>query len=515
MEIKEKEEIYGFINWDGELENHQKICVGNILNCLNLGFHPIITSIPGSGKTVKSSVSLKKYGVEKLILIAPKGSIPKWEQALSKLFDKDAYEIYTYENIRNGKSPYVKKFEKDFIITEEWINLTENYKTCIILDEYHRLQNITLQTLAVSKLVRYIFKNSKPVDPEGIKEKTKLEMGRIVSISYTGCDKKHDLINQLYMFGYIDHYNSDNLKFSHFYDFMENVKKIGIIGVDEYDKLIINSKKIFMRVGKAAKDSKLTFLADICIRYILPRLTFFSVPDYAKNEKVKPDCANIMYEVDDDVAVEINNVFDGTIELIGNGTTRIIKKPKRTIKRITEQIETIKIPIYGKIAKNFLDSGNGKVIIMVLHLKSLNLLENYLKEYGVCRIEGKMGTEEREISNKLFQKNNSEKRVMLATIFTGCESIDLHDISKGGKLQRMLLIPPCYYTKAVVQSTGRVYRNGLTSKPLIRIVYTTYDGKSLEKKYHDSLETKTMTISSCHSTQQKDYLPCDYPCIKA
>jgi SNF2 family DNA or RNA helicase len=516
------EENYGFDNWNGKLKKHQEECVEDVLSCLKDGFTPIITSLPGSGKTVKSAVAMLKYGIEKLMVIAPKAAKIKWGQALEKLFQDGDYMIYTYEELRSGKTPFLKKIpndnkkEKDnFVLTENWTELTKKYKTGIIVDEFHRLQKISRQTLALSKLLRYIFTNSRPVSEIDDGVDSNLPYGRVISISYTPCDQTNDLINQLYSFGYIQEYNSEKLNILHFIKYMENVKKMGIISPSDHEKVISNARKIFMRTGKSGKNSKLNLVSSVCYRHVLPKLTFFSIPDYVKNKSVKPDCGNLMYEVDEKTAKRINNIFEGTVEILGDGKgTRIVKKTRKTVKFITGEVECEKVPIYMKLAKFYLENTDGKVIIMVLHLESLAVLVLFLSKYGVSKLEGKMNPLEREESIRKFQKNDNNVRVMIATIYTGNESVDFHDISPGGKFPRYLLIPPCYYTKAVVQSTGRVYRNGVTSKPIIRIVYTTYQNKSLEKKYYESLETKTGNISKYHNINQKNDLPCDYPRVK-
>jgi len=261
-----------------------------------------------------------------------------------------------------------------------------------------------------------------------------------------------------------------------------------------------------------------SLIADIFEKIIVPATTINSIPEYAQDKSLEPICANLLCEVDEETSKNIDAIMGNVIVIMGGGKiTRILKRNKKSINIISGEIEVIKTPIYRTLAYNFLEiNSRQKVVIMVLHINTIKDLSERLSEYGVVVFQGSMSKKERTIAVDKFQEYNSNYRVFIGSIRAGSESIDLHDTSENGQFPRLILIPPCYFVKAVVQSTRRVFRDGLTSRPEIKIVYTTYQGKSLEKRYYDSVETKSKTISACQGAGQKAHdkqslLPCDYP----
>ena len=174
-------------------------------------------------------------------------------------------------------------------------------------------------------------------------------------------------------------------------------------------------------------------------------------------------------------------------------------------------IEEIKVPIYIALALEYLKIvKNGKIAIMVNYLTSLDKLCKSLVNYNPVRIEGKMKPVDRQASMDAFQAPNLDCRVIVATLQTGGEGIDLDD--KSGKYPRCILIPPCYKSKIMVQASGRVYRDGTKSAPKIMIIYTAgrFGEKDLEKRFYESVRRKTETIKKFHAAGQQDKLPCDY-----
>lgn len=112
----------------------------------------------------------------------------------------------------------------------------------------------------------------------------------------------------------------------------------------------------------------------------------------------------------------------------------------------------------------------------------------------------------------MFQAHNLDSQVIIATITTGGEAIDLHDTSPMGSFRRRCLIPPTFYTKSMVQASGRVFRDSITSQSQIDIVYTIgeHAEESSEKRFIDSVHRKTTNIKQYHAENQQSILPCDY-----
>jgi hypothetical protein len=488
----------GFEEWDCQLRESQINCVQQALQILEKEKPVIITSLPGSGKTAIGSSIAHEWNPDFVLVISVVSGINKWKRVLKALFDqKDVeFDIVSYEMLRRGNTNYISVIEDYLSITNTWANIIKTKKVLVIVDEFHRLQKSSLQTQAVNLITRSI-----------LPKETK---NRLVMLSYTPCDNEADLINIIYSIGLIDENRID------FFAKCDAVKLIKeIVPLDQQTKFLDIASRLVVGKDRKSKATKIKLIQMIYSKYIVPQLTIHSIPDYAKNVDLKPEYANIMSEVSESMAKEIEAVLGSVIKIMNGGRViKIIKGSKDTISVIAEKIEHIKIPVYTKLTENFLtENPTGKVVLMVLHINTIEILSQNLSKYNPVIYQGKMKIAQREEAITKFQDKNLDHRVFIGSLRASCESIDLHDTSENGNFPRLILIPPCYFTKSVVQSTHRVFRDGVTSKPIINIVYTTFQGRSLEKRYFDSVETKTKTISTCHSKGQKSLLPCDYPII--
>lgn len=149
---------------------------------------------------------------------------------------------------------------------------------------------------------------------------------------------------------------------------------------------------------------------------------------------------------------------------------------------------------------------------MVMYLETMDTLCESLDQYTPVRIEGCMSTDMRDTSINMFQAYTIESQVLIATITTGGESIDLHDTSPNGDFPRLIIIPPTFFTKHMVQASGRVFRDSVTSPPTIYIVYTIGEDQqeSSEQRFIESVRRKTTTIKQYHAENQDAVLPCNY-----
>lgn len=488
----------GFEKWDGVLRDFQNTCVTNAINIFNQNKPVIITSIPGSGKTAIGSVIAHEWNPDFVLVVTVVSGINKWKRTLGALFNgrEDSFDVISFELLRNGNTPYVKHIEEYYSLTSEWVNIIKNKKVIVIVDEFHRLQKHSLQTQAVNIITRSI-------DPNN-------SQNRLLMISYTPCDNTKDLINIIYSIGLIDEWDFDKLNIQSLIDLIKR-----IIPESEQEKYIDSSQRLKIKKERVKNASKIKLISDIYNRYIVPNITLHSMPDYATDKELTPLYANVMCEVSKDIAKEIEKVLGNVMKIMcGGKAIKITKGSKESISVIAEQIENIKIPVYCKIAEDFLiENPTGKVVIMALHIKNIEIMSKNLSKYNPLIYQGSMKIREREETITKFQQKNLDHRIFIGSLRASCESIDLHDNSLDGSFPRLILIPPCYFTKSVVQSAYRVFRDGVTSRPTINIVYTTHDGRSLEKRYFDSVETKSKTISRCHAKGQESLLPCDYPII--
>lgn len=106
-----------------------------------------------------------------------------------------------------------------------------------------------------------------------------------------------------------------------------------------------------------------------------------------------------------------------------------------------------------------------------------------------------MNIEERNKTIKSFYNDeNTTFRVKLVKLFTP----DLHIESVNYPL--LILIPPCHFAKFLKQTR--------VSESIVRFVYTSFEGLSLEKKYYDCMKRKREDISICPKrSEQRKVLP--------
>jgi hypothetical protein len=181
--------------------------------------------------------------------------------------------------------------------------------------------------------------------------------------------------------------------------------------------------------------------------------------------------------------------------------------------KIQKNLEKVKVTLYHDLAIEWLTKHpTGKVAIMVLFLESMDALCESLAQYNPVRIQGCMSVDMRDTSINMFQAHNTDSQVIISTITTASEAIDLHDTSPDGAFPRLIIIPPTFYTKSMVQASGRVFRDSVTSAPTIYIVYTigVNQDVSSEKRFIDSVQRKTTDIKQYHAEHQDAMLPCNY-----
>jgi hypothetical protein len=82
------------------------------------------------------------------------------------------------------------------------------------------------------------------------------------------------------------------------------------------------------------------------------------------------------------------------------------------------------------------------------------------------------------MSTNIFQTHNTNSQVIIATIITGGDAIDLHDISPDGSFPCLIISPRTFYTKNIIKASDSVFCDSVTSRPTVNIVCTiVYDQK--------------------------------------
>ncbi len=504
------------------LREYQMPCVQNVLRVWEKGAPAIISAQTGSGKTYMGAMSAYLYGAHYVFVIGPKSSISKWGEVLSLLFPRNNIYCCTYESWRScgtrdvprGSQPYTYKLEMereegglgyDFDPSELWNSMVWNHKCVLILDEFHKLQKSSQRTYSVCANTRSIVLYDCP--------------SRLLALSYTPCDNLSDIPMHLYLLGMTngthlavyDHhtkiYNTTGLQ-----GVLELATSFSPVDLEDKHK-VINAKYL---KGRGTHRMVNGIAGELFLKYIRKHIVFSCQPDFVNDPALTPDYNNYFCRVSEHASRTILTVVHdrgGDEKHIAKFIHKVVDSGDMGfITRIQQDLEKIKYPIYLEVAREWLLSNpNGKVAIMVLYLDTMDIMCENLREYNPMRIEGCMTTEERDVSIRTFQSHNTDTRVLVATLMTGGESIDLHDTSPNGSYPRLIIIPPCFYTKNIIQSTGRVFRDGVTSKPTVKIIYTISPNDiSVEERFYQAVARKTDVVKQYHAEDQNAVLPCDF-----
>jgi superfamily II DNA or RNA helicase len=119
----------------------QERAVPALISCLRNNGSAADMSEGGTGKTFSALVVAKEMGLRPLVL-CPKTIIPPWRQA-AEAIGVEPVDILTYEKLRAGNTPYVRRDRRDFV----W-DLPVN--TLVIGDEAHRFSGVRSQ---ISKMM--------------------------------------------------------------------------------------------------------------------------------------------------------------------------------------------------------------------------------------------------------------------------------------------------------------------------------------------------------------------------
>jgi len=506
-----------------QLREYQIPCVHKVLDVWEDARPAIISSQTGSGKTYMGAMAAYLYGAQYVFVLGPKSSLSKWRDVLSLVFHPSSIYCVTYEGwkycgsvgVPSDKQPYTTKIQReregggvgyDFEPSDVWNELVWNYKCVFILDEFHKLQKPSQRTFATAANTRPIMLYECP--------------SRILALSYTPCDNLSDIPMHLYLLGmtngtHLAEYNRstktyDTRGLQGVYDLAASFERISV----EDKNTVTNAKYL---KGRSTHSIVNAIAGHLFLQYIRKYIVFSCNPDFVNNTDLIPVYNNYFCKVSKHASDTITTIING-----GGGEEKVISEFTHIVEDtsnmaaltlIQQALEKVKRPLYLELAKEWLEENpNGKVAIMVLYLDTMDELCDALIEYNPVRIEGCMSTAMRDVSINAFQAHNADSRVIVATLTTGGESIDLHDTSPDGSYPRLILIPPCFYTKNTIQASGRVFRDSVTSKPTIKIVYTaTLSGnKYVEHRFYESVRRKSDVVKQYHAEGQCSKLPCDY-----
>jgi hypothetical protein len=471
-----------------------------------------------------------------IFVLGPKSSLVNWKPTLELAFDMDRCYLGTIDGWKfcgtkkkpSLKQPYIYSVNRkgkgvDYYPSDTWKELVDENRVILIVDEFQMIKNPSQRTFAVAAASRYITLNE--------------NNSRTIFLSYTPSDKLEMTSIHMYVMGIICNNEKDGKKSMVQYDrkkrkwiatglgdTLEFLKRLDE-PIDEYKKKV---KDVLTKGGTYIHKQANILAGNIFLDVIRKHIVFSCKPPFMEDENLIPNYESLYCKVSNQTAAAVLKILrKGSSYFEPNDQIRFkhlfddpeANKSFGKLVKIHDSLEKIKCDIYIQLALEFFEMNpTGKVIIMVQFLENLDTISEALENmgYGVVTLEGSMSVKKRAAAIEAFQQHNTKIQAIVGTIGTSGVAVSLHDTSKGGKFPRQVLIPPCPRVIDVVQSSGRAFRDGVTSKPTISIVYTADkdidvdNAYSLENKFYENVWNKSKTIKRYHAEGQEDPLPCDY-----
>lgn len=406
---------------------YQHLHVFNLISCLKKNNVVIDGSNTGTGKTYTSIAVAKHFNLIPII-ICPKGSINIWKE-VCEYFKIKPLLITNYELLRKGNNGDTEK-KILYLSNKEFTWKFDNPKKIIVIfDEAHKCKNYNTLNGKLLLSLKNICK--------------------IMLLSATLCDHPKNFK----IFGYM-------------LDFYDNLKK----GKKWIENIIIEQDK-----NKCKNNYQ-----NIIHKYIFPekgsKMCILDIGENYPMNQINVNC----YDVDDKNIKRINMAYNNILSEMKNNNAESLTK----ILVERQEIELIKVPLIINLIDKYLEH-NKSIAIFVNFRKTLTNISQYLDNIGIkySQIHGSQTIIEREKNINDFQ-NNSVK-IILSTIQSGGQSINLHDIQ--GNNPRISIISPSFSSTELLQTLGRIYRVGLKSPTLQIILF--YAG-TVEKKISDIIKKK-------------------------
>lgn len=371
-------------------------------------------SYTGTGKTYTTIATCAHLDMKPFI-ICPINIISKWIEVL-KLFGIDYVTVVNYEILRNCNM-YDKKgnvIECPYITKNNnryvW-NFKNNKNIVLIFDEVHKCKNHKTLNGQLLLSCRHM---------------------KTIMLSATLCDKTVD-------FGI----------FGMMLGFYKNHRQ----GKNWINSIIRDSKNQYMSKH-----------VNILHKYLYPdkgsHMTLDDLGDAFPMNQVSIDC----YKLNDKYNTQINEYYNN-IKTFNNN------EGENKLEQITfmrQKIENIKAIIMIEIMMEYYEK-NRSVVLFVNYISTHNIITKYLDNSKISyeRIIGNQTIEERQLAIDRFQ--NNEIRIMVCMIQAGSTSVSLHDLT--GRFPRVSIISPSYSNIELAQTLGRIYRVGVKSPCLQKIIY--------------------------------------------
>ena len=473
--------------WNTQVPSIQKIC-----SLLRIWHAYIDTSPMGAGKTIVTLAICIIFKLH-LIVVAPKSLLSMWKKYATEYNVNLIYSM-TYAKLAGRSAsgcnhPLIDRVGNKFLATKTLQQYIRR-GTLFVFDEMHNLKNVNTAQLNAAHCI--------------IKEIVKLNCSsRIALLSATPCDKKVHVISIFKLLGIMSYDKP--------YNYNKSTHKYELLGIAEVLNYCSTIDKITTQIIYGGVDitrhNCISIAYNLYTDVIKPKLsTFMPKPKI----DAKLDAKNGYYKMN---AKDVKTIQQGVADLsaaVKYVDGEIMKGGLPSWGDITSalmKIEEGKRDTMVRLTKEKLNTNtNGKVVLYVWYIASINYIHEKLAEFSPLVMCGKTSIKERDQIINLFQQDDSQYRILISNTKVGGIGISLDDIT-GTKPRTMLMIPS-YNFIDMYQATGRIYRGTTKSDATIRFIYCKQYPN--ETSILNAIARKTEVMKSIINTTEDMIFPGDY-----
>jgi hypothetical protein len=451
------------------LLQNQKEHVERISSILDGNHFAFDLSMMGSGKTYTSTciAHLRKLSV---IVICPASVIPKWKSIKTNNPDVKFHLITSFQSLRSTKlhQPshgllYRREMENSNLAEFQVTPLLEEYireGALVIIDEIQNIKNVSIQLFAVQALTRLIV-----TAPRTSKSK-------LLLLSASPIDKATQAVEIFRGLGILlrplTQYNPAIL--SNVWTGLRDIHEF-CLGINASATKHVEPKQYW----ELSYDNFVYRLFQhVLLRYCSSQM----------KEKKHPCTltkANAYYTIDE----EGEEIMKRGMHVLTTATCftegNVVWDAQRisSISRALQVIETGKIKLFVRIARQYLTNTQGKIVLAMNYSESLNDLRRDLADYMPLSLEGSSSVLQREVVLQKFAAPSLENRVLVCNQSVASTGIDLDD--KHGNFPRLCLVSPNYSSITAFQLGHRFLRMDTKSNASVHFVYAKRANKTIDE----------------------------------
>ncbi len=486
-----------------QLLEHQTEHVNKLSRTLNTSRFALDLSALGSGKTYCATHMCAEREIPHAVVIAPLTVLPKWMHMQTQ-HGLPLVKAISYCSLRSVKCKQPKhgfllredrvveteedgelqRTEKTFFhSTEAWRKLVSE-GVLLIVDEIQNVKNVSSQFLSVKEMMRDILEN---VDPGN--------KSRVLLLSGTPVDKTEQVVNLYKALGLIKthslgHFNPHTRRceargFREIIAYHENLldgpRTAAVSGSLDHAYVVASAYEA--HTFDIERHSRRDFFAEPIYR--LFRDIFVSsvgsrMPPVQSTNVVHK--ANAFYKINDEnsmrlLATAVARLSSSVGYDEGTNTVNIVTttpgdraRTFQQIARAMQMIETAKIPIFIRAAREALERNpNQKVAILLNYSDSIMDICTALASFDPVVIRGSTSLTKRKQALDRFQRPDNKYRLFIANLSCVSTGVDLDD--KDGRFPRLGLVSPNYSTITLHQLTYRFLRADTRSDAHVHFVF--------------------------------------------